>query len=339
MNLNRRIEILSELGNHLTFDNSELSENIEKANLANPWFTIPNIELSINSIKVNFLDYNKLTEWANKYQISEENSDRKIGIICAGNIPLVGFHDLVCAFICGQNVQIKLSSKDSVLMKYVIKKLIEIDFEVGNLISEVERLNDADAVIATGSNNTFRYFEYYFRAKPNILRKNRNGVSVLNGNESTEDIEKLAFDIQSYFGLGCRNVTKLYVPIEYNFTELIETLNKNQNVSFHSKYMNNYDYNLATLMINRDKFIKGDNIILTENQSYIARIAMLNYEYYDDLGAIKTKLENDQDKIQVIITSKGSDFGFKNEFGFGQSQSPELQDYADDVDTMKFLTQ
>ena len=256
----------------------------------------------------------------------------------AWNIPLVGFHDLLSVFISGHTSFIKLSSKDEVLMNFMISKLTEIDPGISDLIKTADRLPDIDAVIATGSNNSYRYFEYYFGKVPHIIRKNRNSVAILSGNEPVEVLEFLVSDIQTYFGLGCRNISKLFVPAGYDFSELIGLMNRNTELKMHNKYMNNYEYNLAVSLINKDEVLQGENLFFKKDPAYISRLAVINYEEYNDLGTVTDRLKIDKDQLQLIATQSGSLTGLSIELKFGETQNPRLWDYADEVDTMAFLT-
>ncbi len=248
----------------------------------------------------------------------------------AGNIPLVGFHDFLCVFVSGHKAIIKPSSKDEVLIKYIAQKFFEWNNDAKNYISFRENLKNCDAYIATGSNNSSRYFEYYFSKYPNIIRKNRTSVAVLQGDETKEDLSLLADDMQLYYGMGCRNVTKLFVPKDYDFIALLDALKKyNYFIDFH-KYKNNYDYQLALLIMNRKFYMTNDSIILTENESVFAPVSQVNYSFYDDLKTAAESLKNNAD-IQCIVG--------KNFIPFGTAQSPSLTDYADGMDTMQFLKQ
>jgi hypothetical protein len=337
MNLRRRIDVLTELSLKLNDSNEEFELVKKEAFLQNNWFTGEYVVLAVENIKKYLLDRSDLLKWTNSYFIPHLNTGKKVGIIMAGNIPLVGFHDLLSVFISGHTSLIKLSSKDEVLMNFMISKLIEIDPEISDLIKTVDRLSDIDAVIATGSNNSFRYFEYYFGKIPNIIRKNRNSIAILAGNESVEDLEFLVSDIQTYFGLGCRNISKLFVPSGYDFSELIGLLNRNAELKMHNKYMNNYEYNLAVSLINNDEVLQGENVFFKKDTAYISRLAVINYEEYNDSGAVTEMLKIDKDQLQLIATQSGSLTGLSIELKFGETQNPRLWDYADEVDTMAFL--
>jgi hypothetical protein len=246
----------------------------------------------------------------------------------AGNIPVVGFHDLLCVFISGHKAIIKASSKDDVLIKHAVEKLTEWNDATKDAVSFAETLKKCDAYIATGSNNSSRYFEYYFGKYPCIIRKNRTSVAVITGDETQEDFNLLADDIQLYYGMGCRNVTKLYVPEGYDFIALLDALRKYNHFADFHKYKNNYDYQLALLIMNHKYYMTNDSIILTENDAVFAPVSQVNYAYYNETKTLAHSLQNNSD-IQCIAG--------KNFLQFGQSQSPSLTDYADGVDTMQFL--
>ena len=330
MNLQERIKLLGQLGNYLLNDSPELLEIKQKAEWENPWFTQEFINLSIKNIAEKFLPKEKLEAWVKKYNLADENPQQKnIGIVMAGNIPLVGFHDLLSVFVSGHKATIKPSSKDDVLIKHIAEKLNEWNPETIALIEFAENLKGCGAYITTGSNNSSRYFEYYFGKYPNIIRRNRSSVAVLTGNETKEELELLADDIQLYYGLGCRNVSKIYVPEGYGFIPLLEALKKYNHFADFHKYRNNYDYQLALLMMNSKFYMTEGSVILTEDESIFSAVSKVNYEFYNDDVSLKEKLEANKD-VQCI-----AGHGF---ITFGHTQSPGLYDYADGVDTMEFLT-
>lgn len=338
MNLSRteRIEILHELGNRLAKRDAKLRKACEQAYQENPWFIPQYIDQSIKAICQLFLQKELLSSWIDAYK--KPGYYKKIGLILAGNIPLVGFHDFLTVFMSGHKALLKLSSKDEKLFNYILEELNDIDQCTGASFEVVDRLKDFDAVIATGSNNSSRYFDYYFGKYPNIIRKNRNGVAVLTGEETDEQLRMLGSDIFNYFGLGCRNVTKLYVPESYGFDKLLKVLDEFETLSNHNKYKNNFDYNYALFLLNKEEFLANNTIILREDPAYISRIACLHYENYNDLDNLKNRLESDQDLIQCICTVNGEILGIEKELIFGNSQIPGLCDYADGVDTMEFLS-
>ena len=328
MNIDERINLLTKLCEYFLMDDGALASIKQKANLQNPWFSIDFIDLSLKNIRQNFLQRDLLEKWAKQYNISEPSQQKNIGIIMAGNIPLVGFHDLLCVFVSGHKAIIKPSSKDDVLIKHITQKLFEWNDDSNNYIAFAENLKKCDAYIATGSNNSSRYFEYYFSKYPNIIRKNRTSVAVLKGDETEEELNLLADDMLLYYGMGCRNVSKIYAPEGYDFIQLLDALRKyNRFVDFH-KYKNNYDYQLALLIMNNKFYMTNDAVIITENESVFAPISQVNYSYYNELKTLTQSLQNNAD-VQCIV---GKDL-----IPFGSAQSPSLTDYADGVDTMKFL--
>jgi hypothetical protein len=252
----------------------------------------------------------------------------------AGNIPLVGFHDFLSVLISGNKALVKLSSNDTILLPYLTKVLFSIEPEFEDLIEFTdEKFIDFDGVIATGSNNTARYFEYYFGKYPNIIRKNRNSVAVLTGNESTEQLELLANDIFRYFGLGCRNVSKIYIPEDYNFDPFFKAMYSWRHVINQNKYMNNYDYNKAVYLMSNIPLLDNEFMLLKEDKSLSSPISILYYEYYSSMEELTSLIEVSREQIQCVV----SECGMPGEVPFGTTQSPSLWDYADGVDTMEFL--
>lgn len=329
MNLQRRKQLLEKLGSYMQGEHEEWQWAKQKAFEENRWFFPEFIDLSVNAIAKNFLQLTQLDQLADQYNVGEENSTpKKVGIVMAGNIPLVGFHDLLCVFITGHYAMIKPSSKDEALIKHLVEKMMEWDAEVEQYITISEMIKNCEAYIATGSNNSSRYFEYYFQKYPSIIRRNRTSVAILTGNESTRELEKLADDVYQYFGLGCRNVTKIFVPKNYDFVLLLNTFKKYDHLSGHHKYKNNYDYNLAIHILNNKYYMTNGSILLIEDSSVFSPISQLNYEYYTDENAVEKTLENSPD-IQCIVGKKKIDFG--------GAQCPGICEYADGVDTMKFL--
>ncbi|HEX5152897.1 MAG TPA: acyl-CoA reductase [Parafilimonas sp.] len=331
MNINKRIDLLIRLGEYFVMDDESLQSAKQKANVNNPWFSIAFINLALENITKNFLQKDLLEAWVKKYDLQEESPFvKKIGIIMAGNIPLVGFHDFLCVFISGHKAVIKPSSKDEMLIKHIAQKFVEWDEATKDQVIFADNLKNCDAYIATGSNNSGRYFEYYFSKHPSIIRRNRTSVAVLNGNETAKELDLLADDMQLYYGMGCRNVTKLFVPEDYDFIALLDALRRyNYFADFH-KYKNNYDYQLALLIMNHKRYMTNDSIILTEDESIFAPVSRVNYSFYEDAETLAESLKNNTD-IQCIA---GKDFT-----AFGQAQSPLLTDYADGIDTMEFLKQ
>ena len=327
------------LSNFITLgDKIEQLDNYAKEQLVlqaineNPWFTKEHVSQSLDALS-NYLNEEKLTHWANRYPPNAH--PKKVGIIMASNIPLVGFHDLLAVLVSNNIAIVKLSSSDSVLMKWVIQSLIEIDLEMNNRIFIADKLNDIDAVIATGSNNTARYFDYYFSKYPHIIRRNRNSVAVLDGSENKETLQKLAQDIFSYYGLGCRNVSKIYIPVGYNFDLFFQGIENYRDIILKHKYANNYDYHKSIFLVNQEVHLDNGFILLKESKNISSSIAVLNYDYYTKLDTLREELSLREKEIQCIVGNKKN---IPEAVNFGNSQYPELKDYADKVDTMLFLT-
>ena len=299
----------------------------------NGWYTNDNVHFAISSW-AEALTAENLDQWLEPYDLTDANS-KTIGLILAGNIPLVGFHDFLSVLISGHKVLVKTSSNDQHLLPFLAKYLIAVEPQFENRIAFVEgKLENFDAVIATGSNNTARYFEYYFRGKPSIIRKSRNSVAVLNGNESKEQMVALGEDIFRYFGLGCRNVSKIFVPRGYNFDLFFNGMFPYQDVIKYEKYANNYDYNKAVFLMSKFNLLDNEFLIIKEDSSYASPISSVFYEYYDNIDEIKARLIAEQEQIQCIV----SNALIEKSIAFGQTQKPKLWDYADDVDTIKFLS-
>lgn len=298
----------------------------------NGWFTKENLVFAINSW-TEALKVTNMKTWLAPYELQIKNP-KQVAIIMAGNIPLVGFHDFISVLIAGHKVLVKQSSNDKHLLPYLAKYLeyIEPEFK-GSIAFTEDKLENFDAVIATGSNNTARYFEYYFKDKPSIIRKNRNSVAILNGQETPEDLKNLSEDIFRYYGLGCRNVSKLFVPKNYNFDAFFEAMYDWHPVIKKAKYANNYDYNKAVYLMSEFDMLENGFLMIKEDASYASPIATVFYEYYDTNESLKTKLEADKDYIQCVVSNGFS----KNEIAFGTTQKPKLWDYADGVDSIKFL--
>ena len=305
---------------------------IELSQSHNGWFTPEQVYFSVKSWSEALTEEN-LNKWLSNYDFSN-TKPKTVGLILAGNIPLVGFHDFLSVLISGHNVLVKTSSNDQKLLPFLAKYLISINPEFEKNIAFTDgKLENYDAIIATGSNNTARYFEYYFKDKPSIIRKNRNSVAVLNGNESKEDLNKLGEDIFRYFGLGCRNVSKLFVPKNYVFDTFFESIFSYQDVIHYEKYANNYDYNKAVFLMSNFKLLDNGFLTIKEDSSYSSPISSVFYEFYDDAADLQNRLEKEQDQIQCIV----SNYPIKNAVAFGETQKPNLWDYADNVDTIKFL--
>ncbi len=328
MNLEERITLLVKLGKYLAEENPEWNLIKKESFERNKWFTVEFIDLSIKNIVEQFLDPVKLQAWVNHYSIDDNINPQKVGIVMAGNIPLVGFHDFLCAFITGHHQFIKLSDKDNILLKHIIETMCHWNPKVSNVVKISEMLKDCDAYLATGSNNSARYFNYYFGKYPYLIRTNKTSVAILNGNETLDDLSSLADDVFYFFGLGCRNVTKIFVPTGFNFETLLRAFDKYKYFSDISKYRNNYDYNLALLIMNNRVYMSNENIILVENENDFSPVSVLHYSFYKNKQVIVDDVKVDAN-IQCIVGE-----GY---IPFGHSQQPGLFDYADGRDTMQFL--
>ena len=320
-------DFLMDFCNENPNSNHPLETTIKSSSSYNGWFTSSNIRSSISAICIN-LSYTKLSSWLSSYSIPVE-AKKNVSIIMAGNIPLVGFNDFLCVLMSGHRAIIKLSSKDNRLFIPIIEDLIKIEPRFKDDIKLVEKVENFDAVIATGSNESYKHFEYYFKNYPTLLRKNRTSVAILTGEESLEERKALANDIFLYYGLGCRNVTKLYVPKNYDLNHLLEVFFEYQDVILNNKYANNYDYYRAIYMMSNHNFLENGFIILKEDKALHSPVAVLNYEYYDEKESLVLQLDELKEDIQCIV---GKDF-----IPFGKAQQPNLEDYADGVDTLRFL--
>lgn len=298
----------------------------------NRWFTPEQVYFAIESWAEALTPAN-LDKWLSAYDI-ENVQPKTVGLILAGNIPLVGFHDFLSVLITGHKVLVKTSSNDQHLLPFLAKYLITIEPEFAEYITFIDgKLEGFDAVIATGSNNTARYFEYYFKDKPAIIRKNRNSVAVITGDETNKELEALGEDIFRYFGLGCRNISKLFVPEGYDFTKFFEAMYKYKDVIAYEKYANNYDYNKAVFLMSNFKILDNGFLTIKEDTGYASPISSVFYEYYNDKGALQKRLKDDSENLQCIV----SQLDIPNKIGFGEAQHPRLWDYADNVDTISFL--
>jgi hypothetical protein len=350
MTLEKRISAFAQLGDFLAqFQpqglqiNKEVSLNelfldpfriqVKRAYESNGWFTNENVHFSFYEWS-KLLNNNVLSKWTSNYDLSIK-TPKVIGVVMAGNIPMVGFHDFLAVLISGHSIRIKQSSSDAFFLPLIAKFLehAEPGYK-GRIEFSDESLSGFDAVIATGSNNTARHFEYYFSGVPNIIRKNRNSVAILTGKESSDELERLGEDIFRYFGLGCRSVSKLFVPKDYDFDLLFGSIYPYKGLIEYDKYRNNYDYNKAVYLMSQFRLLENGFVMLKEDSSYASPIATLFYEYYEDLEDLRARLESDKEFIQCIVTE---DFDGEH-VGFGQTQKPQLWDYADGVDTLEFLS-
>jgi hypothetical protein len=338
MTLQERIQSFSELGKILrdsleginTNYSSDLQQLINNQQYKNPWFIPENITMAIKAIADELTPEN-LTKWTNSYpSIDSPENGLNVGVIMAGNIPLVGFHDFLSVLISGNNLIAKTSSKDPELIVYISNILCNINSEFKKRVTFTEGLlKGFDAVIATGSDNSSRYFEYYFGRYPHIIRKNRNSVAIMEGCETEIELSRLGSDVFSYFGLGCRSVSKIYIPTDYDISKMIHSWSHYSTIVNHNKYANNYDYNRAVFMVNKEEFIDTGYLLLKESTGISSPVAVLHFNRYNSLNDLFQEVEENKDKIQCVI-------GRKN-VPFGMAQSPHLWDYADGIDTVDFL--
>ena len=329
MQLHERIELLQQLGPYMMGEDEGWLAAQRKAHAENNWFIPDFIQMAARNTAQNYLAADALQQLVQHYNLPDVQAQpKKVGLVLAGNIPLVGFHDVLCVFLSGHHALIKPSAKDDALIKHLVGKLVEWNGAAAPYLQFAELLKRCDAYIATGGNNTGRYFEYYFRNYPSIIRRNRTSVAILTGHESTEELERLSDDIHQYFGLGCRNVTQLYVPREYDFIPLLAAFDKYADFINHHKYKNNYDYNLAMHILNNRYYMSSAATLLVEEASPFSPISQVHFQYYDQLQDVQENLQNRED-LQCIVGAGHTPFG--------QAQNPQLTDFADGIDTLKFL--
>lgn len=340
MKINKRINAFAKLGEIILNPKtsnlySTLQKAISNAHIVNPWFTPEFCNQAINSIASSWLNQKALSNWINQYPLLQNSKPKKIAVIMAGNVPFVGFHDLLAVAVTGNMFIGKTSSKDGGLMKAIIEMLksIEPGFE-GMLWLTDERLSEFDAVIATGSDNSARYFDYYFGKYPNIIRKNRSSIAILTGNETERDIKGLANDIFTFFGLGCRNVSTIYVPANYSFISLIPYFESYKYLVNHNKYANNYEYNRALYLMNSAKHLDNGFSIFVESQAIGTPVGVVNYSHYHSHKDIIDIINQNSENIQCVVATKSV---FSKAIPFGEAQHPNLGDYADNIDTVDFL--
>ncbi len=311
---------------------SELDKAIDLAYKYNTWFTEDSVKKALNEWSKQ-LNYNSLKNWTDQYKI-EDKSEKKIAIIMAGNLPLVGFHDLLCGLIMNFHCIVKLSSDDKILIPFIVEYLDSIVPGIKNQVKfTTNPIKDFNGVIATGSNNSFKYFEYYFGNYPNLLRKTRHSIAVLDGKETEMDLKKLGNDIFTYFGMGCRSVSKLLVPKGYDFDLLFNALFDFKEIINHNKYVNNYDYNKAVYLMSEQKFIENGFIILKEDEKLGSPIGCLFFEYYENPKDLNAYISDIKDSLQCVV----SNLNILNSTSFGSSQRPKIDDYADNTNTLDFL--
>lgn len=334
---NSTIDGLSEWGDLIArnLQTERYQAKIKEANFYNRWFTPANTEKALKAITEEFLDKEKLCKWAQRYPIQNGNP-RAVGIVMAGNIPLVGFHDLLAVLVSEHRALVKLSEKDDILLPFLLKELRSIDPTLADRVTLTPKLQGFDAVIATGSNLAARYFEYYFRPYPHIIRGNRNAVGILTGRETDQQLKSLAEDIFRFFGLGCRNVAKIYVPEGYDFMPLMRVLENYQDFIKYNPYENNYLYNKSFMVMNNEKFMDTGFFMVREAEAFSSPIAMLHFSYYQSDPSLKAEIKQNSANIQCVVGDPEAHELVEVEPG--NTQQPSLWDYPDHVDTMAFLT-
>ena len=331
MEIEERVAAFVELGEYIkNLPGEKFKSLAESIRHENPWFTETNLRMAVSGILL-YLDEKNLQNWLKQYP-AVQRRPLVVLLIMAGNIPLAGFHDFLCVLINGDIALVKLSSKDTVFMKFLASKLIDIDPNFGSRIRFEESFKNFDAVIATGSDNSSRYFDYYFAKYPHIIRKNRTSAAVLNGKESELELTKLGQDVFSYFGLGCRNVSKLFVPQGYDFHPLFKAWESYNDICLHHKYYNNYIYQKSILAISQRPHLDNGFVLLQESETLVSPLAMVYYQYYQSTDELLGHITSIDHKLQCIVGNV-SPASIK----FGQAQMPELMDYADNVDTLAFL--
>lgn len=340
MNHQERISAFVELGQRLAAvakdpTTSDWASTFREAEAKNGWFTQENISLALRGI-AHMLDRDKLEKWLSNYGAIAGKGTKKVGLVMAGNIPLVGFHDLLCVLASGNTAIIKTSSQDEVLPRKLIETIHEISPEMGKLVQlSNSKLEGFTHVIATGSDNSARYFEYYFGKYPNTIRKNRNSIAIVTGNESEDELRALGKDVFRYFGLGCRNVSKVYISDKVEPRALLAALEDWRPIANHSKYWNNYEYHKAIFLVEKMAHLDNGFLLLREEASLGCPVGVLHYQTFSTLDQMHAEVKIHHDQIQCVVAS--DELGFENSVPFGKAQSPELWDYADGVDTMKFL--
>lgn len=332
MELHNRIETLVRLGQYISENPESLQHAVRLAGIKNHWFTNENCYRALNAVATQMLHPEKLNSWISNYNLKDIQS-KNVGIIAAGNIPLVSFHDILSVLISGHKLLLKTSDRDQILIPHLLQKLQEFDPQWTDYISIDQRWTEQDAVIATGSNNSGRYFEYYFGKNPHIIRKNRHSVAVLTGNESQEELYQLGKDVFEYFGLGCRNVSLLWLPEEYRFENLIQAWQPfSELMQFHS-YKNNLDYQRTIYLMNGTPIVDCDFVNMVKVTSISSPISCINLAYYKDSSEINEWLQTQDEQIQCVINFQN----FSRNVSFGAAQEPELHEYADGIDTIEFL--
>ncbi|OON70138.1 acyl-CoA reductase [Hymenobacter sp. CRA2] len=330
-----RLAAFIRLGQRLrTLSDDELYSLAARARNHNPWFDEPNVRAAFAGV-AELLDAEPLTAWATRYPAEPQGEPRRVGVVMAGNIPLVGFHDMLCVLLSGHTLLAKLSADDNILLRWVGAQLLEIEPRFEDRLRFVEMLREADAFIATGSDNTARYFEFYFSKKPHLIRRNRSSVGVIAGLEPREELAHFGADVFRYYGLGCRNVSKLLVPTGYDFRPFLDAMQSWEAVDNHNRYHNNYDYQKSLLLVNRVPHLDNGFLLLTESIQLVSPISVLHYSEYQDEQDLRQQLTDIAEKTQVVVSVNG---WYPGSVPAGQAQCPGVADYPDGVDTMAFLT-
>ncbi|TFV97349.1 acyl-CoA reductase [Algoriphagus kandeliae] len=331
---NRRVQAFINLGNLLAELSGEEKEVLfRRAENQNNWFTRASCEKAFSGL-IHMLDSTRLEDWLSAYDFSKIGNSKDVGVLMAGNIPAVGFHDLMSVLLAGHGISAKLSSADSVLMNWLIEKLTEIEPAWKDFIQVSEMLKGKDAYIATGSDNSSRYFQYYFGKYPSLIRQNRTSVGILKGDESEEEILALGEDVFTYFGLGCRNVSKVFLPDENLVQGILSIWESFSGIADHHKYHNNYEYNKSIYLVNGEPHLDNGFLIMKKEEALVSPISVLYYEIYNYLGELEDKLRAQQNKIQCVVAKEET---WPGAVDFGKAQMPGPKDYADGVDTMEFL--
>ncbi|GAB3825246.1 acyl-CoA reductase [Hymenobacter jeollabukensis] len=329
-----RLAAFIRLGQRLrTLSDDELYSLAARARNHNPWFDEANVRAAFLGV-AHLLDAELLTAWAAQYPPEPQAEPRRVGVVMAGNIPLVGFHDMLCVLLSGHILLAKLSSDDNILLRWVGQQLLDIEPRFEAQLRFVDMLREADAFIATGSDNTARYFEYYFSKKPHLIRRNRSSIGVLAGLEPREELAQFGPDVFRYYGLGCRNVAKLLVPVGYDFTPFLDSMQSWEAVDNHNRYHNNYDYQKSLLLVNRVPHLDNGFLLLTESMQLVSPISVLHFSEYQDEQDLRQQLADVADKTQVVVSVNG---WYPGSVPAGQAQQPGVNEYADGVDTMAFL--
>lgn len=312
----------------------KLLEIYPSVHVGNAWFTESNVRHRLLAI-ADILQPEILTKWLSRYVLPDGFSNKTIGVIVAGNIPLAGIDDFMAVLLCGHSYCGKQSKDDSRLLPLIAEILIEIEPRFKTRIVFTDgKLGKIDSVIATGSNNSSRYFEYYFSKYPYVIRKNRNSVAVLNGKETPEQLTAFGEDIFRYFGLGCRNVTKLFVPEGYVFDGLFEAVfHFGEELMQNRKYMNNYEYNRTIYLLNSEKVLDNNFLVIKEDTGIASPPGVLFFEYYSNIADVEARLKNDREMIQCVV----GETAITCTVPLGKAQQPAPWEYADSVDLIEFL--